>query len=455
MVYRKICSAPTGDNYTQTHYQLFFNHSFSNRWSFNTAAFLSRGKGYYEEYKSAQSFADYGLPNMTPGGPITATTDLVRQRWLDNYFYGQIASLQYKDNTDELTFGGGWTKYDGKHYGTIPWLQTGTVSKDYRYYDYPATKTDANLYTKWQHQFATHWTGFADLQYRHVNHNMNGFEGNPTLHVNRSFDFINPKAGITYQKNELQAYFSYALGNKEPNRDDFQASPVSQPKAETLHDLELGIEKKNASYHIGANVYYMYYYNQLVQTGQINDVGSYTRKNVPHSYRLGIELQAGAVLDTWINISGNLTLSRNKVASYIEYIDNYDTGDQNAVAHKNTDISFSPSVIGGMTINILPANNIELSLVSKYVGKQYMDNSQNETRKLNRYFVQDMRASWTIKHVLFSEWRIVGQINNVFNKKYEPNGYTYSYISGGILTNDNGYYPMAGTSYMVGVNIKF
>jgi iron complex outermembrane receptor protein len=161
------------------------------------------------------------------------------------------------------------------------------------------------------------------------------------------------------------------------------------------------------------------------------------------------------VLDTWINISGNLTLSRNKVASYIEYIDNYDTGDQNAVAHKNTDISFSPSVIGGMTINILPANNIELSLVSKYVGKQYMDNSQNETRKLNRYFVQDMRASWTIKHVLFSEWRIVGQINNVFNKKYEPNGYTYSYISGGILTNDNGYYPMAGTSYMVGVNIKF
>ena len=442
------------DNYTQTHYQLFFNHSFDNKWSFNTAAFLSRGKGYYEEYKADQKYAKYGLPNVVVGGTTVTSTDLVRQRWLDNFFYGQTASLQYKDNTDELTIGTGWTKYNGKHYGNITWLQTGTVSKDYRYYDYPATKTDVNFYTKWQHQLATHWMSFVDLQYRHVNHDMKGFEGTPTLNVNRSFDFVNPKTGITYRKNDVQAFFSYALGQKEPNRDDFQASPTAQPKAETLHDLELGIEKKNSVYHLGATVYYMYYFNQLVLTGQINDVGSYTRTNVPHSYRLGIELEAGAVLNKWINISGNLSVSRNKVSSYIEYIDNYDNGGQNAVLHKNTNISFSPSVIASASINFLPIQNLELSLLSKYVGKQYMDNSQNETRKLNAFFTEDCKASWTIKHVLFSEWHIVGQVNNVFNKKYEPNGYTYSYIYNGALTNENGYYPMAGTNYMLGVNIK-
>jgi iron complex outermembrane receptor protein len=442
------------DNYTQTHYQLFFNHLFSHKWSFNTAVFLTRGKGYYEEYKAAQSYAKYGLPNITVGGTTVTKTDLVRQRWLDNYFYGQIASLQYKNNTDELTFGGGWTKYDGKHYGTIAWLQTGTVPGNYRYYHYPATKTDLNFYTKWQHRLHANWSGFADLQYRHVNHDMKGFQDNPALFVNRSFDFINPKVGITYMNNGWQAFFSYALAHKEPNRDDFQAGLTTQPKPETMHDMELGIEKRKSHYHFAANIYYMHYINQLVLTGQINDVGAYTRINIPRSYRLGIELQAGAVLGKWINVLGNLTFSRNKISSFTEYIDNYDTGGQDEVLHKNTDISFSPSVIAGATMNIVPVPNVELSWISKYVGKEYMDNSQNENRKLNAFFVQNIRAGWTIRKVLFSEWNISGQVNNVFNKKYEPNGYTYNYISGGVATTENGYYPMAGINYMVGVNIK-
>jgi len=438
------------DNYTQTHYQLFFNHSINQKLSFTTAAFLSRGKGYYEEYKADQSFAKYGLPNVG----ATTKSDLVRDRWLDNYYYGQTASLQYKELADELTFGAGWTKYDGKHYGTIPWIKTGSVPAGYRYYDYPALKKDANLYVKWQHRLNANWTSFADLQYRHVSHTMSGFEGTPTLNVERRFDFVNPKAGITYSKNGWQAYFSYALGQKEPNRDDFQASLDKQPKAETMHDIELGFEKKNSNYHFGANIYYMYYFNQLVLTGQINDVGSYTRINIPHSYRLGIELQGGAVLDKYINVTGNLTISRNKVSSFMEYIDNYDTGNQDAVLRKNTNISFSPAVIAGATINILPVQNVEFSLLSKYVGKQYMDNSQLDSRSLNAYFVQDIRAALTIKKLVFSEWHIIGQINNVFNKKYEPNGYTYSYVSGGIPYTDNAYYPMAGTNYMLGVNIK-
>jgi iron complex outermembrane receptor protein len=443
------------DNYTQTHYQLFFNHAFNAAWSINTAAFLTRGKGYYEEYKASQAYADYGLPDYVSGGTTYTETDLVRQRWLDNYFYGQIFSLQYKKAKNELTIGGGWTQYDGKHYGTLAWMQQGTIPPGYRYYDYPATKKDANIYAKWQHQLAGHWLSFADLQYRHVSHDMQGFEGNPTLFVNRSFNFVNPKAGITYNKNGWQAFLSYALAHKEPNRDDFQAGVTSQPKAETLHDFELGIEKKSGTVHAGATVYYMYYLNQLVLTGQINDVGSYPRINIPNSYRLGIELQASAALDTWINLAANLSLSKNKIRSFTEYVDNYDNGGQNSYAHTNTDISFSPSVIAGGTISLLPVKNIELSLLSKYVGKEYMDNSQNESRKLNPFFVENIRANWTIKKLLGAEWQIIGQVNNLFNKKYEPNGYTYSYIYNSALTTENGYYPMAGTNYMLGVNIRF
>lgn len=438
------------DNYTQTHYQLFFNHSFQTHWSFSTAAFLTRGKGYYEEYKASQSFSKYGLANAG----TTTKTDLVRDRWLDNYFYGQMASLQYKKGGDELTLGGGWTQYDGKHYGTLAWLQTGTIPPNYRYYDYPATKKDANIYLKWQHSFQNNWTSFADLQYRQVSHDMKGFNGNPTLFVNRQFDFINPKAGLTYNSNGWQVYGSYALGHKEPNREDFQTGLTKQPDAETLHDFELGFDKKSASFHFGANLYYMYYVNQLVLTGQINDVGSFTRINIPKSYRLGIELQGGAIIEKWLNISANLTLSRNKIKSFTEYIDNYDNGGQNAYQRNNTDISFSPAVVAGGTLSILPVNDLELSFIGKYVSRQYMDNSQLVNRSLGAFYTQDIRVSLTLKKFLGSEWHIIGQVNNLFNRKYEPNGYTYSYIYNNQVSTENGYYPMAGTHYLLGINIK-
>lgn len=283
---------------------------------------------------------------------------------------------------------------------------------------------------------------------------MNGFEGNGSLNVNRSFDFINPKAGITYHHNGWQGYASYALGNKEPNRDDFQASPVNQPKQETLHDVELGVEKRNSRYFFGASLYYMYYHNQLVLTGQINDVGSYTRINIPDSYRMGAELQAGATPARWINFAGNLAISRNKIRSFTEYIDNYDTGGQDAVAHTNTDISFSPGLIGGLTINLLPVRDVTFSLFSKYVGKQYMDNSQDDRRKLDPYFTEDLQLGWVIANKGLKEWHIIARVNNLFNKKYEPNGYTYNYTSSNKLVTENSYYPMAGTNFIFGINVK-
>ena len=445
------------DNYWQTHYQLFFNHTINDNWNFNTAVFLTRGKGYYENYKGGEKFGDYGLPDLVVNGSTIEETDLVRQKWLDNYFYGQILSAQYKKDKHDLTIGGGWTVYDGQHYGDVIWSQFG-FDKDYRYYDLDALKSDINAYAKWQYQFSAYWNLFADMQYKHVQHKMNGFSNNPALYINRKFDFLNPKAGVMYNKNGWQSYFSYALANKEPNRDDFEAGLTNQPQKETLHDFEAGIEKRTARFHAGATVYYMRYKDQLVLTGMINDVGAYTRVNVPNSYRTGIELQGGYVFADWLNAVANLTLSRNKIKAFTEYLDDYDANwewiGQHTVTHQKTDIAFSPSVIGGATINILPVKNLEISLLSKYAGDQYLDNTQNDARKLTAFYTQDARAILTLKNKIFNEWNIIGQVNNVFNQKYEPNGYTYSYVLDGAITADNYYFPIAGTNFMIGVNIK-
>jgi len=283
---------------------------------------------------------------------------------------------------------------------------------------------------------------------------MDGFEGSPDLFVHRKFNFFNPKAGISYNNNGLHAYISYALAHREPNRDDFQASPSQQPTHETLHDFELGAEKKTSRYNWVATFYYMLYNNQLVLTGKINDVGSYTRINVPNSYRTGIELQAGAVVSNWLNASANLTFSRNKIKSFTEYVDNYDDGKQTAMQRANTDISFSPTVIGGGVINILPFKKAGLSLLGKYVSKQYLDNTENDNRSLKGYYTQDVQFNYQLKNVIFSEWNLILQVNNIFNHMYEPNGYTYPYIYNGELINDNYYYPMAGSNFMIAINVR-
>ncbi|MEP6845169.1 MAG: TonB-dependent receptor plug domain-containing protein [Panacibacter sp.] len=441
------------DNYQQDHYQLFVNQVLNNRWSLNIASFLTRGKGYYEEYKAEQDFQSYGLQNVVIGTETVSSTDLVRDRWLDNYFYGQVFSLQYKKAKDELTFGGSWTKYDGKHHGDIIWANIG-IPKDYRYYFLTAFKTDENVYAKWLRQVTPNLNVFADLQYRRVEHKMNGFKDNPQLIIDRQFNFVNPKAGLSYFNNGHHAYISYALAHREPNREDFEASPAEQPRYETLQDVELGIDKKTAQYSWGATFYYMYYDNQLVLTGKINDVGSYTRTNVPASYRMGVELQGGFTISKWLNAAANLSLSSNKIKSFTEYIDDYDAGKQQSFVHTNTDISFSPSVIAGGNINFMPFKNAELSLLGKYVGRQYMDNTENKNRSLHAYYVQDVRAIYNVKNLLFKEIGFILQVNNIFNKKYEPNGYTYPYIYDGSLINDNYYYPMAGTNFMFSVNVK-
>ena len=442
------------DNYIQDHYQLFFNHSLNSRLSFNTGLFLSKGRGYYEQYKADQSYNDYGLPNPIFGTDTLTSTDLVRQLWLDNNYYGQIFSLQYKTKADKATFGGGWTRYEGNHFGKIIWAQNETP-KDFEYYRLKALKTDYNLFAKWQRTITHNVDVYADLQFRHVDYNMNGFRYNPTIVVNRQFNFVNPKAGVTWNYKGYQAFLSYARGNKEPNRDDFEAGKTQQPKHETLHDFEAGIEKKYSRFSWGATAYYMLYKNQLILTGQINDVGAYTRVNVPNSYRAGIELQAKASITNWFNATANLTFSQNKLKTSDEYLDDYDNGGQVKINHSNTDISFSPSIIGGGTLSFIPVKNLEISFMEKYVGRQYLDNTQDKSRSLNSYFVQDARVNYKLPNKLFSQLTLFVAAYNIFDKKYEPNGYTFSYIYGGQKTTENFYFPMAGTNFMAGVNVRF
>jgi iron complex outermembrane receptor protein len=441
------------DNFQQDHFQFFVNHRFSDRLTASTAFFYTIGKGYYEEYHAGEAYADYGLPEPVIGNDTLHETDLIRQLWLDNDFYGQIFSVQYNDDVNELTLGGGWSRYDGKHYGEIIWAEH-AIPNDYRWYDLDAYKTDVNIYGKYQRRLGESWSLFGDLQYRRVLYNINGFRKNPDLQVRNTYDFFNPKVGVSWSNRNYRIYASYSQGNKEPVRDDFEASIVEQPKPEKLHDFELGIERRNKAVSWAATLYYMLYKDQLVLTGKVNEVGAYTRVNVPNSFRMGIELQGSARITNWLQAGANLTLSRNRIKDFTEYYDDYDNDGQKSIQHGTTDISFSPDLIGAATISILPVKNLEISFPGKYVGRQYLDNTSNKQRSLDPYFVQDARIMYTVKNMLVREAAVIFQVSNVFNKKYEPNGYTFSYQWGGELITENYYYPMAGTNVMVGLNVK-
>jgi iron complex outermembrane recepter protein len=442
------------DNYQQDHYQLFYTRKFTPALTFNTGVFFVKGRGYYEEYKANQNYSDYNLPARAVGGVSIDTTDLVRQLWLDNDYYGDIFSLQHQTAKHEITLGGAVTKYLGGHYGQVIWAQNGMPSDNYRWYDNNATKNDFNLYGKWMQQLTPGLQFFADMQYRRVEHDIRGFQYNPTLHILHPYNFFNPKAGFTYQRNNWMTFASYSIAHKEPNRSDFEASLASQPRPERLNDLEVGTEKHSTNFSWGGTFYYMKYKDQLVLTGKINDVGAYTRTNIPDSYRMGFELQGSAIATKWLRASGNITLSRNKVKNFDEYLDDYDNGGQKVNIYKESDISFSPDITGAATITLLPVKHISLDLLSKYVGKEYMDNTSNESRKLNPYFTEDAMLTYSVERAPFKNINLVFEVLNIFNKKYEPNGYTYSYYSNNALATENYYYPMAGTNWRVGVNVR-
>ncbi len=442
------------DNYIQSHYQLFFNQEISNKLIGNIAVFLTRGKGYYEEYKNSASYSDYGLPDPVIGDSTLTTTDLIRQRWLDNFFYGGIYSLQYKNKTSNVTVGGGWTEYDGKHYGDVIWAAQGGVFPDYRYYYDPTKKTDFNIYGKWQQQIGKWFNSFVDLQYRQVNYRIDGFDDNPSLIISNQYHFFNPKAGVSYNKGPLQAYISFARATHEPNHDDYETNQNQQPKPETLNDFEIGINRKTPASSWGITGYYMLYQNQLVLTGQINDVGEYTRTNTPHSYRLGIELEGNIKPARWFQASGNLTISRNKILNYTAYVDDYDNGGQKSTTYKETNMALSPDLIAAATISFYPVSILEISLPAKFVGDSYLDNSEGNDKKITGYYLQQLRIIYSPKIKSGPAVNFSFYLNNIFNKKYEATGYAYGYYSGGNLYNKNFLFPQASTNFIFSVNIK-
>lgn len=453
------------DIYRQNYYQLFADHKFTPSLTAHLGLFLTRGIGYYEEYKLDQKFSSYGLANFTTPNDTFRKTDLIRQRGLDNYHYGTVFSLLYDKEALQLTFGGGWSQYTGKHFGDVVWAQYG-VPDHYRYYALDAQKNDFNLYAKAQYKLHNNLVLFGDVQWRNVAYFMNGFRDNPSLKPAVEYNFFNPKVGLTYwlKNNALQRqklYASFAVANHEPNRDDFEVSPASLPKAEQLYDVEAGYEIARRKWSAGLNLFYMKYNDQLILTGQINDVGAYTRTNVPSSYRAGVELQ-GAVRPTdWLELNGNATFSQNKIDDFTEYLDNYDDGTQQVTHYGTTDIAFSPSTIAALSAQFRPfahstyGKNLSINLIGKYVSRQYLDNTSSKERSIADYTLCDLRINYSIPVRPFRELGFILSVNNLFDRMYESNGYTFGYIAGAETYRQNYYFPQAGTNFLLGVNMKW
>jgi iron complex outermembrane receptor protein len=447
------------DNYQQDQFQLISSHTLSNNWTFNLNAFYVRGRGYFEEYRDEDKLSNYLISPVTVGQDTIKNTDLIRRRWLDNHFYGTTFSLDYTSFKKlNLNIGGGWNQYDGDHYGEVIWARfAGASSPGQRYYFNNGLKKDLNLYAKVYYQLTEKLNIFADVQARWVNHLIEGKDNKQLqLDFDRSFFFLNPKIGLTYETSEKSsAYTSLSLASREPNRNDIiEAIPQNQPKAESMLDWEAGYKIQQNTWTISANYYLMSYKNQLVLSGEVNDVGNSIRVNAPNSYRTGIELEGAAVLGKYWKWNANVTLSQNKIKNFTEYVINYDTGGYSTFKHSKSDISFSPNVVSGSQLAFLPCKNVELALLTKYVGKQFLDNTSTNTRKLDAYLTNDIRFNWTLTPNWAKQIRLTALVNNVLNEKYESNGYTYAYIAGGEV-RENFYYPQAGRNFLIGVNISF
>ncbi|MCD0487432.1 TonB-dependent receptor [Pedobacter sp. MC2016-14] len=448
------------DNYWQNHYQALYAKEFSEQFSFNAALHYTDGKGYFEELKPKAKFSAYGLPNPVINGSALTRTDLIRRRWLDNDFYGATYAFNYQPQTNlTFTLGGAYNEYKGKHFGQIIWSQVAsTLNNADHYYDNKANKTDFNIYGKVNYSPVDKLSLFADLQYRKIDYSINGTEKNINLlAIKDNLDFFNPKIGSTYFINpSSNVYASLSVANKEPNRDDYiNTEPGISPKKERLNNVETGYRFKNKAFNAGLNLYGMFYKDQLVVTGKINDVGEYYRQNVDKSYRIGAELDASYQISSKLAINANAALSKNKVKNFTEFFDDYDNGGQQTVNYSSTDISFSPNqVLFGEVVYKL-FSNFAVALQSKYVSKQYMDNTQNEGRKLNAYWVNNARLGYDFSFKGVKNVNLGVLANNLLNKKYESNGYTYRFLSGGDVYTENFYFPQAGTNFLVSLNVKF
>jgi iron complex outermembrane receptor protein len=440
------------DNYKQDHYQLHWNQRWSSAWRTNLAFHYTKGKGFYENYKQGEDVADYGIEPQEIDGTLVEESDVIRRKWLDNDFYGTTFSVNYKKDKIDFIAGGGFNRYEGKHYGNVLWTRSVILPEyNFQYYDDFSTKNDLNVFAKLNYALTSKWNLFGDMQYRNVSYTANGQD---TGLVNDTFNFFNPKAGITFTVNEKNnLYFSYARANREPNRTDYEGN---NPKPEKMNDFELGWRYNSAKAKININGYLMKYQDQLVLTGGLNDVGSPIRANSGKSYRLGLEMEAVIVLsEKWI-LRPNATFSCNKNQDFVF--------ERDGVLQNlgNTDIAFSPNVIAANALTFLPIKNMQISLLSKFVGEQYMGNIDSKGSKLDSYAVNDFSVSYEFKpKSVFKSILITGLVNNIFDYKYESNGYYYTFdddysTPGSVTTIEGaGYYPQAGINFLAGLTLMF
>ena len=440
------------DNYQQDHYQLHWNERMNEKWSTNLAFHYTKGKGYFENYKENARFSEYGLTPILIGGSTINRTDLIRQKWLDNDFYGTTFSANFKDEKLNVVLGGGYNKYEGDHYGRVIWARFASQSElDDRYYEDSASKTDGNLFAKANYQIAEKLNLYGDLQIRNVHYQANSIEAGL---VNDNFNFFNPKAGLNYDLNKSKAlYFSYGRANREPNRNDYENG---SPKPEQLDNYELGLRHVTSKLKFNANMYYMGYKDQLIVTGALNDVGAPIRENSGDSYRFGVELDATITILDNLFISPNATISTNKNKDFFFKRDGVLT------SLGDTNIAFSPDFIAGNMVTFLPIKNLQIAFLSKFVGEQYMANIDSEGSKLRSYFVNDLNVSYEfIPKGVFKSIYLSALINNIFDYKYISNGFFYTYDDDfsnppAVATIEGaGYYPQAGINFLMGLTLKF
>ncbi|MFC4739330.1 TonB-dependent receptor [Flavobacterium ponti] len=433
------------DNYWQNHFQLHWSEKWNSKWNSNVALHYTIGKGYFEQYKEDEDLLEYNLPDFNG---IT-TSDLVRKRWLDNDFFGATANFNYDNKKTNFQIGGAVNRYLGKHYGEVVNTQFYVPGAN-RYYDNFGNKDDINIYGKISQELTNKINVFADLQYRMVFYQADSYKFEND--VNDTFRFFNPKVGLNYQLNTKNMFYGYfGIANKEPRRDDYENGST---KSERLKDFELGWKYNSKKVKVNTNAFFMDYTNQLVLTGALNDVGSPIFTNSGKSYRVGLEVDAQIEITDKLFFQPNVTLSQNKNKDFFFQRDGELTnlGD--------TNIAFSPDVIAGGNITFLPLKKLQVSLLSKYVGKQYMGNIDSEESTLDAYFINDLNVNYEwninkgIKSIIFS-----GLVNNIFNIEYESNGYFYTYdddSTGNVITYEGaGYYPQAGINFLAGMTLKF
>ncbi|CAM3728735.1 TonB-dependent receptor [Mucilaginibacter galii] len=472
------------DDYTQNHHQLLYDQQITSQLSFSGALHYTKGYGYYEEYrKNDDLLGTYGIKPVTIGGTTITNTNLVRRRWLDNDFYGVTYSLKYRpQNKLNFILGGAYNKYDGDHFGNVVYTeQSAGIIPDYEYYRNNAKKNDFNIFGRAEYEVGN-FLLYGDLQYRHVYYESYGLENKMQLiNIKDKFNFFNPKVGVTYQLNDRNnIYASFAVGNREPNRNDYTDRIATQPKpvSENLKDFEVGYRTTGTVFSGSLNGYYMKYKNQLVLTGQLNDVGSQIRKNVKDSYRAGIEAQGQVKITRQLSWAANATVSTNKVKNFSQELTNYSVPDYDVLPNvvqtlAKSDLAFSPSFIGGSEIAFSPVKNGSIAFLSKYVSKQFLDNTSNinptsittspdvasnsyaANRYLKAYFINDVRLNYNFSIKGVKNIGVTLLVNNVFSKKYESNGATYPDVEGGTLYNYNYYFPQATRNFLASVNLRF